>query len=195
MPLKSLSPHAHSSTSPSTPSPGVLGCLLGSSAKKEWKIGAEVVKRLHWSSSWQICSEVKELLLLPVKKSPDVFQFTQASSAKCRLTLSNCTFAMVRTLSLQSPRHKIYTVKWEVRVLKWFKSLCSYSRILKGSSCLLCFWVLISMRELNHYIKTSKHECFVFIGTNQNDLTQKPWNISLFFFFSPMNNKISGCLW
>lgn len=34
MPLKLLSPHACGSTSPSAPSPGVLGCLLGSSAQR-----------------------------------------------------------------------------------------------------------------------------------------------------------------
>lgn len=114
-----------------------------------WKfcVGAQVDGSAPRSRNRRFCQQ----------KEPRCFSIYTGKLAECRLALWNCTFAMVRTPSLQSCRHKIYAVKQEVWVLKWFKSLCSDSRILKGSSCLLCFWVLISMRELNHYIKTSKH--------------------------------------
>lgn len=83
MSLKLLSLHACGSTSRSVPNPGVLGCLLGSSA--EWKIGGELMKILRWSSSRWICSEVKEPPLLPAKRAQMFFNLHRQA---CRMQVS-----------------------------------------------------------------------------------------------------------
>lgn len=63
----------------------------------------------------------------------------------------------VKNPYLESHKHKIYAVKWEVRMVNSFWNHSFDSRILMGSSRWLSFLVPISLRELNHDIKTLKH--------------------------------------
>lgn len=64
-----MAPHLH-------PLPA-RGCWVTSwgVVHNEWKIRGELAKRLHCSSSRWICSEVKELLLLPAKRAQMFFSF------------------------------------------------------------------------------------------------------------------------
>lgn len=57
---------------------------------------------------------------------------------------------------LENHKRKIYTVKWKARMGDSFQHCSFDSRIFMGSSCWLSFLVLISLRELNHDIKTVK---------------------------------------
>lgn len=80
MPLKFLCPHAHISMS--APSPGGAGFPPGQQCPEGGKLGVNRWKRLHLQLKLKALLWGQGPAAFASKKSPDVFQFTQASSPK-----------------------------------------------------------------------------------------------------------------
>lgn len=93
------------------------------------------------------------MLLLPAERAQ---MFLCTGRLEGRSATPSCRLAMLKTPSLQSLRHEI-RCKTGGQGAGGVEEPLPRLEGLKGSLHWLGFWVLISMRELNHYIKTSKH--------------------------------------